>query len=567
GWILRRKEEGEPLELIIENETGETRVPLDVERPDVISRVLNKVSDKRLRCGFKLTIKDFSNTSLYIASNGRRHLWIKIHFDKEPEETLREKFNTAMKLLKSSHQSTLAHQLHHSEVKIETSLEELRDVIDTKLKVTNFHNFKNMLDPSSMKQASHFFDYIKDVRVLSDWLNSAQTLNHIITPDIFSTSIARSSLSFFSNSKINLIFFDSPSEPFIVLQHVTFADAIFFPDRCLAVLIQNHLTQDSIARSLAEAAAWMLERLKKSSVDSNRFGGVIFGFGRPYHYFYDILPALMLIEDSRTIGDYPHLFYSSGTVFADPSEIFEKIKSIEKADPATIRDKATENNEFYFHIGLPFNRLSKEFNDRLDQLIYAAALRKHPQPDETHNRQPLRIWWGITGQKRSWIEQVEGTAYILDQLAQAHPGLEVVFDGWTTPIDPGPSDAEEIQRDQTVVAEILSQMQKSIVSRSIIGKSSLEKIAIATTCDVFVANYSTGSMYVSRFARRPGVLHINNQLPKEDHIQHRTVVVPASRTKDLPEDEDKRADFVSYSIDPDDILFLLRSVIEARNSN
>ncbi|MDP5349814.1 MAG: hypothetical protein NWQ32_15690, partial [Paracoccaceae bacterium] len=79
--------------------------------------------------------------------------------------------------------------------------------------------------------------------------------------------------------------------------------------------------------------------------------------------------------------------------------------------------------------------------------------------------------------------------------------------------------------------------------------------------------YSTGSMYVSRFARRPGVLHINNQLPKEDHIQHRTVVVPASRTKDLPEDEDKRADFVSYSIDPDDILFLLRSVIEARNSN
>ena len=82
-----------------------------------------------------------------------------------------------------------------------------------------------------------------------------------------------------------------------------------------------------------------------------------------------------------------------------------------------------------------------------------------------------------------------------------------------------------------------------------------------------MANYSTGSMHVSRFAGRPGVLHINNRLPKENHIQHRAVVVPASRTTDLPEDDDKRADFVSYSIDPDDILFLLRSVIEAGNSH
>ena len=567
GWILRREEEGGPLELIIESETGETRVPLDVERPDVISRVLDKASDKRLRCGFKLTIKDFSNASLYIASKERRDLWIKIQFNKEPEEALTQRINLAMQALMSAYQSPHANQSHKSDLKIEISKDELRDVISTKLEVTNFHNFKNTLDSSRVKQASHFFDYTKDVRILSDWIKSAQTLNHIIIPDIFSTSIARSSVSFLSNSKINLIFFDSPSEPFIILQHVTFADAIFFPDRCLAVLIQNHLTQDSIARSLAEAAVWMLEKKSKPSIDRNKFGGALFGFGRPYHYFYDILPALMLIEDLRKNEDFPRLFFSPGTVFADPGKIFENITSMEKADPETVRNKASINGEFYCHIGLPFNRLTQDFNDGLDQLIYSAALRKHPQTDETRDPQPLRLWWGITGQKRSWIEQIEGTAYILDQLAEAHPDLEVIFDGWTSPIDPGPSDAREIQRDEAVVAAILSQMKTPIITRSIIGKSSLEKIAIATTCDAFVANYSTGSMHVSRFAGRPGVLHINNRLPKENHIQHRAVVVPASRTTDLPEDDDKRADFVSYSIDPDDILFLLRSVIEAGNSH
>jgi hypothetical protein len=72
-------------------------------------------------------------------------------------------------------------------------------------------------------------------------------------------------------------------------------------------------------------------------------------------------------------------------------------------------------------------------------------------------------------------------------------------------------------------------------------------------------------MHISRFANRPGVLHINTKLTKGSHIQHRAVTVPISRTRDIPEDQEKRADFVSYSIDPLDILFLLRGIIETQN--
>jgi hypothetical protein len=210
---------------------------------------------------------------------------------------------------------------------------------------------------------------------------------------------------------------------------------------------------------------------------------------------------------------------------------------------------------------LPFLKTPAELNESVDAAIRAAAARKHPQPVKSDK--VLRLWWGITGQKRSWIEQEQGSAYILDALLADYPNLELVFDGWTCPIDPGEGDAREMENDEAVVAKILSQMQHPVKSTSVIGKTSLEKVAVAMTCDAFVANFSTGSMHVSRFADRPGVLHINTRLLKSQHIQRRAVTVPAFYTKDVVEGDDQRADFVSYSIEPDVILMLLRGVIEA----
>lgn len=566
GWILRGEEEGGPLELIVESETGETRVPLDVERPDVISRVLDKASDKRLRCGFKLTIRDFSNASLYIATKGRRDLWAKIYFVEEPLEAIEEKLNYFMNVLVQGplQDDQLQVSLHKYAL---TDAQERREIILSKLKTVDPKGFITNIEPSKKSLPESFFEELRKIDAFSRFFETATKDGKIVFRDVFTKDNATCSFSYISDNNVNLLFFEGPSEPFIILQHVTYADVIFFPKRMQSVVIQPHLSDNSIASCLSDAIHWICNTKPKRTKARRCFGGGISGFGRPYHFFYDILPGIAALDESGTLARIQKIYTKRGAFFLRPEELFSSTPETTIYEPENLRSRSVELGEFYCFIGFPFPYLSPDRNERFEKLILNAALSKRNEYTESKTSETLRLWWGVTGQKRSWIEQVGGTAYILEQLSEEYPELEVIFDGWTCPPDPGPNDAQEIRNDEGVVAAILSLLKKPILTRSIIGKTSLEKIAIATTCDAFVANYSTGSMHVSRFARRPGVVHINNKIPKGVHIQHRAVVVPASRTRDLPEDDDKRADFVSYSIDPDDILFLLRSVIEARNSN
>lgn len=80
-----------------------------------------------------------------------------------------------------------------------------------------------------------------------------------------------------------------------------------------------------------------------------------------------------------------------------------------------------------------------------------------------------------------------------------------------------------------------------------------EKIKQALTCDFYLANYASGSLFVSRFAGIKGLSHLNNNMNREHHIHHFNTELPSSIVTDVLEDG-KVGHHVSYSIKVDDFI-------------
>lgn len=562
GWILSRNETDPNPKVVIEHDNNITEVPLSVRRLDVVSRILKKEKDRRLYCGFRLTLPRFAEGKIYIQGENTRVLWKQIAFSDVDAGFVRRIDFSILEVLAGSGcipETVDPKDVEHiKKCDVNYISSELQESVD-------LNSYSGLIATTPAEEKSSvqsFFAHLFDENSIAEWVARAVSNNELSVPNPFGAGVSRSSFSVILDQKYNLLFFDGGSEPFVVVQHVTFADAVFFPKRKIGVKLQ-HVNHAAFFNSLAKCLLWILNNPRNHSF-SMRFGGGIAGHGRPYHAIYDGLSGLKKLDNKGYLQNIPKIYHFEQTCFVDPQDLFPKSPKVEIISPNQLRRRSLDRGEFYFHLGLPFRRITQELNADLDRTMRAAALRKHPGYSVSEGSKVLRIWWGVTAEKRCWVEQEEGSAWILDQLAEEWPLLEVVFDGWTSPIDPKEGDIREIAADTAVKERILSHMRLPIRSKSVIGASSLEKIAIGMSCNAFVANYGTASMHVSRFARRPGVVHNNTMMTKGFHIQHRAVTVPVSRTRDLVEDG-KRADFLSYSIEPADILFLLRSVIETRN--
>lgn len=560
GWVLAQNEEDPLPKVIVECESVEVTTELNVRRQDVISKVLQKNEDKRLYCGFNITLPSFRHVKLYIENLHSRIAWKEIT-SRDTNIDQKKVDNSLIDLLSKCELALNKENRDTNKFINSCTHSDLAKLLESIFSIIPSSSFIDVVASSEKNSIKNFFDHLKNEESIVEWVSYAASDNTLFVPNPSGKGFAWSTFSVIVDDNVNLLFFESDVEPFIILQHVTFADAVLFPYRRMVVILQ-HISQPLFFSSVAKALIWVLEHPRDKTIKA-KFGGGISGHISPYHSTYDGIAGLKKIDDSHLLCKIPCIYYTTGSCFTNPNELFAKSPTISVVSPAQLRNISFERNEFHFNLGIPFLQVSPKLNFAIEDTMRAAALRKYDGLSASKDC-ALRIWWGVTGQKRSWVEQEEGSAWILDNLVEEWPGLEVVFDGWTSPIDPQERDLREVSADSAVAERILSLMQLPIISRSVIGMTSLEKIAVGMTCDAFVANYATGSMHISRFALRPGVLHISTVMPKELHIQHRAVTVPASRTRDLLVDG-ARLDFVSYSIDPADILFLLRSVIETRN--
>jgi hypothetical protein len=164
--------------------------------------------------------------------------------------------------------------------------------------------------------------------------------------------------------------------------------------------------------------------------------------------------------------------------------------------------------------------------------------------------QPL-LWIGITGQKRCWIEQVNGTAELLNTLHQLYPKLGIVFDGWTPPLTDSDYHRKEIGNDNKIIHKIIRRLsfktRKNIFV--VAGLPLLDKVRIGLETDAFLANYTTGSLVIARICGKPGVGHMGRRMmgSKHQHIHFMTKEPDPTYVCDVS-DASTPTGYVNYSI-------------------
>ncbi len=154
----------------------------------------------------------------------------------------------------------------------------------------------------------------------------------------------------------------------------------------------------------------------------------------------------------------------------------------------------------------------------LARKIYESSRRRSSpavlQEVEIAKKQFPLLWFNLRVHRRFWVSQIEGIANIVNRLYEDFPNLGVVFDGWSR-IKIGDKvvedkEAEEaIARDNKVVEQILALLKPNIPTYNTIGCMTYESVVWAYNIDVFIGPYSSGLVYVTWIANKPGVVHGN----------------------------------------------------------
>ena len=130
----------------------------------------------------------------------------------------------------------------------------------------------------------------------------------------------------------------------------------------------------------------------------------------------------------------------------------------------------------------------------------------------------LTLWFGISGQKRIWVEQEDFLPTLVQQLKPWFNSFVFVIDGFTQYEDTKyraiqGSKATPVSQDLEVIDSIRQKLLpfKNASVVSLVGKTYRKKIQQCQSVDFFIANAGAGQLTPHRFCKKPGILHSNEK--------------------------------------------------------
>ena len=157
-------------------------------------------------------------------------------------------------------------------------------------------------------------------------------------------------------------------------------------------------------------------------------------------------------------------------------------------------------------------RRTKAFFNRLNQYI-----NRRVKISKTKSRE-LVLWFGISGQKRIWVEQEEFLPELVKQLKPWFDSFVFFIDGFTQYEDNHyvsvQGDKETpINQDLEIVNLINQRLSaySNVSVFSLVGKTYREKIQRCQEADFFITNAGAGQLVPHRFCKKPGILHSNEK--------------------------------------------------------
>ena len=362
----------------------------------------------------------------------------------------------------------------------------------------------------------------------------------------------------------NFIFFSDSlnKNQWILCQCTSFVDAIFS-----TIYSGKHKSSPGDGGIISS----MKRVLKKASINNiiqhggkkAIFAGYLLDQKRPYHHFYDQLKWMVHLEIKRPVV--------SNNSFFVPKYL--KTKHLLK--------KKTYNSFSMFPTVIGSNQLGMkldQYSEKMERIVYQDSLNrldgsminykynqiiKHLKNSIGHGK-TFTLWFGISGQKRIWIEQEDFLPALVEQLNPWFDSFVFLIDGFTQYEDSKHnliqgSKETSVNQDLEVVDSIrkkLKPFSKASVN-SLVGQTYRKKIQQCRSVDFFIANAGAGQLVPHRFCKKPGILHSN-----EKHcvfptgINSTTVrLIDKSSVKDVGNlfDKGKRAEtsgsgLISYSI-------------------
>lgn len=566
GWVLSNDPAAQ-VQVIVSGPGVRTQVGLELLRADVVARL--GAAPAQNRCGFLVEVEAVSPLELHVQVDGQDYPWQSIKL--LPVDPV---WGGRMVSTWEAYCQDRLGEIGPEEAERLESLD--ARFVETML----FKSPKIFRDLDGARRSGcfsnaelgHLSGFLRDlaaVDLCGRLVGGALELGECRLDNPFGAGHAICRESFASINTLSLRFVAPSGEVFFLLQQVTCADAVYFPCRG-TVLLRQHVTVAAIAQAVHHLCSRFSRYLQYSRQRSaHRFLGLLASQGRPYHFYYDVAPAMHGLARQGLLERLPAIVMAHGGDYYSFKALYgldceESVRIWPDIDADTLAAAG-----FWILAGLPFSQGNRLLIEDFDRSLLAHALAcvdagTAAEVEAARACFPL-LWFGVTGQKRAWLEQAEAAAAIIGELARAFPGLGVVFDGWTSPLQPSEMDGVESERDAKVVGEILPRLPAGVRTFSVVGANSIRKLAFAQAVDVFIANHATGSMHVGRFARKPGVGHLNTQMPLDLHIHHDTVRVPPEQVRDVPDPANPRIDYTSYSIDWRDVYALLRRLLEERN--
>lgn len=326
----------------------------------------------------------------------------------------------------------------------------------------------------------------------------------------FSNGRAYCNESYEVDDGINCLRFTDGNQSFFLMQWVSSADGLYFPGDnilvCLAHVNEIH------AQRLQLKLIKNFPNIVGYAKSENDFFGIIASHSRPSHFYYDIWPVLHELSTKPDIfGNIPAVIMRKDHDFNDLKLLFERGNS-RVLDAGEIDNIALNEKKWFINIGTNrqlrhgfcYETADRYLVDKVMSSPTGLALEKAVLVEDCY---PL-VWIGIEGQKRCWLEQVEGYAFILNRLAKKYPRLGVVIDGWTMPFTPSEKSLVQVENDRLVAGKILKLLDGDVKWVSLIGETSNTKIFVGAKVDFFICNFSSGSLHISRLLGKPGFCHL-----------------------------------------------------------
>lgn len=290
--------------------------------------------------------------------------------------------------------------------------------------------------------------------------------------------------------------------------------------------------------------AWLANPNKSVAYEqaANRVSGVVLNTDRrPSHLFYEMLPALFGPAFKPFKDDMLYSFYRKGADFIDSSTIFDgDIKEVVASD-VTIQDFIIENKVIAIQPGF---REFRGFYDCIDSCD--TFLVEKFSTSELNGLFPV-VWFSVLSEEKTWIEQNSTIASIIKKFLDEYECPAFLFDGLTCPVSVQSSEGG-VRRD---VLDIKDKVGEDFFYIDMDGLKSGEKIGLAAESDIFLASMGTDSLYPSRIAKKPGVVHCSPDVSmfKKHRYSEFTFSIPPEKARFLEGQQHLRADKRSYSID------------------